>query len=1117
MSGRSTTLTSPSATYPHRSEGSRFRTLSGILLLSTAGQLPSSPVATTQVDYRTARLVAAVAGLLGALCAVLTPFLPVNQTTADLNWPQNGSLDSVTAPLIGYVPTELTITVPCRVAAGLDGPGSGSRTVLLSTVPKQAPKAVDRGLLIQRANGDLAVVVRNTPVVVAPMDQVLGPDCRELTFTARADKVTGEFVGLTKGADSDDPGAPLRGERGGYDFRPQIVGVFTDLSGPAPPGLSFSAVVDTRYSNGPTAVKMIVMVIGLLTTLIALLALHILDTADGMRHRRLFPARWWSMTPLDGLVIAVLVWWHFVGANTSDDGYILTMARVSENAGYMANYYRWFGTPESPFGWYYDLLALWSHVTTASIWMRLPTLGMALVCWWLISREVIPRLGYAVKTTRAAAWTAAGLFLAFWLPLNNGLRPEPIIALGILLTWCSVERGVATSRLLPVAVACIVGALTLFSGPTGIASIGALLVAIGPLRTIVGRRSRQFGLLPLLAPILAAATVTIIPMFRDQTFAGVAQANALKRAVGPSLSWFDEHTRYERLLLATPDGSIARRFAVLALILAIAVSVAMILRRGHIPGTAAGPSRRIIGITIISFIAIMFTPTKWTHHFGVFAGLAGSLGALAAVAVLPTAMRSRRNRMVFAATVLFVMALAFASVNGWWYVSNFGVPWSNQFPEWKLGFTTVLFGLSVLALIAAAWLHFVTGDAPRDRPRRRWLRPAGYPLALAAWLLVVFEVASLTIAVVNQYPAWSVGRSNLEALTGKTCGLADDVMVEQDPNSGMLVPVGVPVGAGLGQVTGTGFTPNGIPADISAEPVQEPPGGGNTIDSGNEADTEDGAGTGGGGVNAAAGVNGSRARLPYGLNPATTPVLGSWRSGVQQPALLRSAWYRLPAREARTPDAPLIVVSAAGRFDPDEVEVQWATDAGAAAGRPGGAMAFADIGPTPAWRNLRAPLAAVPADATVIRLVAKDDDLAPQHWIALTPPRVPALQTLQQVVGSQDPVLLDWLVGLAFPCQRPFGHNNGVTEVPTWRILPDRFGADANSPVMDNIGGGPLGISELLFRATTVPTYLRGDWFRDWGALQRLGLYYPDATPARLELGAATRSGLWSPAPLRPT
>ncbi len=167
------------------------------------------------------------------------------------------------------------------------------------------------------------------------------------------------------------------------------------------------------------------------------------------------------MTPLDGLVTAVLVWWHFVGANTSDDGYILTMARVSEHAGYMANYYRWFGTPEAPFGWYYDLLALWAHVSTNSVWVRLPTLLMALACWWVISREVIPRLGHAVKTSRAAAWTAAGMFLAFWLPLNNGLRPEPIIALGILLTWCSVERGVATSRLLPVAIAIIIGALTL--------------------------------------------------------------------------------------------------------------------------------------------------------------------------------------------------------------------------------------------------------------------------------------------------------------------------------------------------------------------------------------------------------------------------------------------------------------------------------------------------------------------------------------------------------------------------------------------------------------------------------------------------------------------------------
>lgn len=1067
-------------------------------------------------NHRTARLIAIIAGLLGTVLAVATPLLPVNQTTAQLNWPQNGVLQSVDAPLIGYVATDLDITIPCSAAAGLDRPG---RTVLLSTVPKQAPKAVDRGLLIERVNNDLLVIVRNTPVVSAPLDQVLSPQCQELRFTAHADKVTGEFVGLQAEPDVNDqdnpaqPREPLRGERGGYDFRPQIVGVFTDLSGRAPPGLEFSATIDTRYSSSPTVLKLLAMILGVAMTIVSLGALHVLDSADGRRHKRFLPPRWWSMSPLDGLVTAVLVCWHFVGANTADDGYILTMARVSENAGYMANYYRWFGTPEAPFGWYYDLLALWAHVSTTSVWMRLPTLLMALACWWVISREVIPRLGSSVKHSRAAAWTAAGLFLAFWLPLNNGLRPEPIIALGILLTWCSVERGVATSRLLPVAVAIIIGALTLFSGPTGIAAIGALLVAIGPLKTIVAAHTSRFGYLALLAPIAAAGTVTIFLIFRDQTLVGELQASSFKSAVGPSLAWFDEHVRYSRLFTTSPDGSVARRFAVLAVLLSLAVAVAMTLRKGRIPGTAAGPGLRIIGITVIAFLAMMFTPTKWTHHFGVFAGLAGSIGALAAVAISAAAMRSPRNRSVFTAAVLFVTALSFATVNGWWYVSNFGVPWSNAFPEWKFGFMTVLLGLSAVALLVAAWLHFSGRDKPPPPGTQPlWKRIAESPLAIATWALVMFEVVSLTVAMVGQYPAWTVGRSNLQALTGKTCGMAEDVLVEQDVNAGLLSPArNVPVGEALGDVTAEGFSPNGIPSDVSPDPVSEEPGAGNFADSDSGVVTGSEAGTEGG-TTSAAGVNGSRARLPYGLDPARTPVMGSWRSGTQQPAFLRSAWYQLPASwsEQDRSDS-LLVVAAAGRFDPGEVVVQWAGPDG----EPSGNLSFGDVGAAPAWRNLRAPLSSIPSDATQIRLVATDDDLSPDHWIAVTPPRIPELRTLQDVVGSTDPVLLDWLVGLAFPCQRPFNHRNGVVEVPKWRILPDRFGAEANSPVMDYLGGGPLGITELLLRAVTVPTYLKDDWFRDWGALQQLVPFYPDAEPARLDLGTAERSGLWSPAPLR--
>ncbi len=35
------------------------------------------------------------------------------------------------------------------------------------------------------------------------------------------------------------------------------------------------------------------------------------------------------------------------------------------------------------------------------------------------------------------------------MAFNNGLRPEPVIALGALLTWSLVERSIATRRLVP--------------------------------------------------------------------------------------------------------------------------------------------------------------------------------------------------------------------------------------------------------------------------------------------------------------------------------------------------------------------------------------------------------------------------------------------------------------------------------------------------------------------------------------------------------------------------------------------------------------------------------------------------------------------------------------------
>ena len=74
-------------------------------------------------DIRVTRWVATIAGLIGFVLSVATPLLPVVQTTATLNWPQNGQLNSVTAPLISLTPVDVTVTVPCSVVRALPPEG----------------------------------------------------------------------------------------------------------------------------------------------------------------------------------------------------------------------------------------------------------------------------------------------------------------------------------------------------------------------------------------------------------------------------------------------------------------------------------------------------------------------------------------------------------------------------------------------------------------------------------------------------------------------------------------------------------------------------------------------------------------------------------------------------------------------------------------------------------------------------------------------------------------------------------------------------------------------------------------------------------------------------------
>ncbi|WP_186627552.1 arabinosyltransferase domain-containing protein [Rhodococcus sp. BP22] len=1068
--------------------------------MSTAAATAPNPTSRKSSPRISAGVVAVVAGVIAVLAAVLTPLLPVTQDSASITWPQNGTLASVEAPLISYTPLSVDASIPCAVIESAP-PG----TLVLSTTAPSAPDAQGVGLVVTRTEGGMQAVLRERVLLTVTNAQLASCSSVDINSTST-------------GSTASAPGTDATGVIDG-DVRPQTVGVFTELQGTAPADLRVDIQIDSRFSSTPTLLKKLAMAAAVVFTIISLIALHRLDLRDGRRGRRFFPSHWLRITVVDGVVAGVLLLWHFIGANTSDDGYLLTMARVSEHAGYMANYYRWFGVPEAPFGMpYYDMLAAFAKVSTASPWMRLPALIAGLLCWAVISREVIPRLGRAVRSDKVAIWTAGLVFLAFWLPYDNGLRPEPVIALGALLTWCSIERAIATGRLLPAAVAVLIAAFSLAAGPTGLICVAALLAGGRPLVRVLISRARHVGWFPVLLPILASGVVIVAAIFADQTLSTVLEATRARAAVGPNVPWFEERTRWDSLMEITPDGSLARRFAVFAMILCVITTIVVMLRRnGRIPGVALGPSRRIVGIVIGALALMMFTPTKWTHHFGVYAGLAASLAAVAAIAVASATRDNPRNRTLFTAAVLFLTALAFTGSNGWWYVSSYGIPWFDKPPMiLGKGFSTIFLGLTVLALLYAGWQHL-------RAPYRATTRSARFgvsALTVMSAFIVLFELASFVKGVVAQYPAYSVARSNLNALAGNSCSLANDVLVEQDPNEAMLTPIGSTLADSLAGEGTAGFAPDGIPTDLTAdeEDVSQQSTRGFSDDTTTDQQTSNSSGSSGteGGTTEGTGVNGSSVALPFGLDPSRTPILGSYGADTSEPATLTTEWFSLPA----APDGDFLAISAAGRIrsvDSDGIvasgqplEVEYA-----AGDQVLGRVTPIDIGPQPSWRNLRVPLSEIPENADRIRLVATDSDISSDQWLAVTPPRIPRTVPLVDVIGSDTPVMLDWTVALGFPCQRPFDHKDGVAELPEYRILPDRSGAAAHSPVMDAFGGGPLGWQQLVLSAEVVPTYLRDDLDRDWGSLERFSPLDPSATPAELTVETVTRSGWESEGPIR--
>ena len=1043
---------------------------------------------------RTVRLLAVITGLVGFLLCALAPLLPVRQSTATIQWPQTANADGfagdVTAPLVSGAPKSLAVTIPCRAVASLPAEGG----LVFSTIPADGIDAGRNGLFVN-ANADVVYVAfRNTVAAVAPRAAVDSGACSELRIWADVGAVGADFVGI--------PGAT---GTLGLDKRPQVAGLFTDLRVAPDAGLNARVDIDTRFITSPTVLKTAVMVLGVAAVLASILALAWLDRAAGRRAppggRRRPPLAVWIA---DVGVLGGLLAWHIVGPPSSDDGYNLTIARVSGDAGYVTNYFRYFGAPEAPFDWYQSVLAQLASISTAGVWMRLPATAAAIGTWLLLSHVVLPRLGTRLARNRAAVWTAAAVFLAAWLPFNNGLRPEPLIAFGVVLIWVLVEWSVGRRWLWPTAAAIVVAAFCITLAPQGLIALAPLLVGARTITRVIAERRPELGLAAQLAPLAAAASLIFVIVFRDQTLASVAESARIKYVVGPTIPWYQEFLRYYFLTVEdSVDGSLTRRFAVLILLLCLFGLLMVMLRRGTVPGAMNGPVWRLIGSTGIGLLLLTFTPTKWAIQFGAFAGLAGALGGVTAFALARVGLHSRRNLALYVTALLFVLAWATSGLNGWFYTGNYGVPWFDKQPV-IVGFpvTTIFLVLAIAGGLLTAWLHFRIDYAGHtevaDTGRNRAL--ASTPLLIVAVIMVVLELGSMLKATASRYPVYTTGSASLSALrsglAADSCAMADAVLVEADPNAGLLQPVpGQRYGeyGPLGGEKPVGFTPNGVSDTLEpAEPVAANPGTPNSDGPVDKPNIGVGYAAGTGGGYGPEGVNGSRVYLPFGLDPQRTPVMGSFDENTVA-AKATSAWYQLPPR---SPDRPLVTVAAVGAiwfYEEDgsfnygqSLKLQWGVH------RPDGSyQALSEVQPIDifqqkAWRNLRFPLAWAPPEANVARIVADDPNLSEDQWFGFTPPRVPVLQTAQQYLGAQTPVLMDIATAANFPCQRPFTEHLGVAELPDYRIIPNFKQMVVSSNQWQSADdGGPFLFIQALLRTSTIPTYLRDDWYRDWGSIER--------------------------------
>lgn len=687
-------------------------------------------------------LLAAV--LVGTAVAVAAlPFAPVERTTATVDWPAPGQpVESTMLTLLPYRPLSLDLEVPCAAAAA-----AADGAVLFSTFPLDG--VAGQGLVVQASAGRTKVVSEGLTTWFGEVPPT--PGCA-LRVQVQGEQTQVRLDGAVVAQVRTEP--------------PRVANLATSLP-PDVRGMSVRLEADSRYQSSPSLLKQALLVLAGLGAALAVIALAVLDRDRPRPARPVRPAqgaRW----PQDLVVAAVLGLWLVIGPMMADDGYNVAVASGFADTGFVGNYYHWYNAPEAPFALVQQAFVPLVELSRAPVLLRVPPLLAGLTTWLLLSRVLLPRLGGSWRPA-AVRWVAVPVLLAWWMPFNNSLRPEPWVAVAGTAVLALVVLAVERQRVLLLGAAGAVAALSLAAAPSGLMAAAPLLVLGPQVVALLRSGATRLWLVGAVALVPAGVVVGTV-VFADQPLSAVLEATRVHQVIGPSVPWWQEILRYEFLFSLGEMGTSARRLVVLATLLCLVLAIAL---RRTLRERTDGLLLTAAGCFGVALVLLVLAPSKWTHHFG---GTVGFAVLLVVGLVVHTPAALRQERAVLAVTGVTsglaagVVALGFAGPNAWWGYSSLGIdpvlPGVLASPlAWLVVGAVVVLGLATAA---------------------RRLRPVTQSLAALPMTVVVMGLAvSVATMLVSHAQAarelsggWSMASQNVGHLTDGDCGVGDHLQVQ---------------------------------------------------------------------------------------------------------------------------------------------------------------------------------------------------------------------------------------------------------------------------------------------------------------------------------------------------